>query len=937
MLTGCTEEADEAANVGPSPSVADDRWCPMWSVTENAPVRYIPERHVYEQRASYTQPDRLHEEVLEIDSPLAAHAAAHTWAARFVLLGDQNAGKSTLLHAFAHARADGHLSLTSYLPLLSASFRNVRLLPDATQGVQPASSMPPEAHAPPLPMDVPPFLDTDIGEASLLMTREDFLFFLDEFNLDPTSLPVDSRYVAIQFLEIGGDHLDLLMCPEREALSEEHLRMASRSRSLLDAAQKTVYFVNARSIVDCAAQLIDRAGFALLLARMRWLSSVFANSIESHQILLYASHLPPLWKGSDCSSNVTLPSSSSSSAVDVSAPSSSACSSCTSHSSLREFLKPFAAQMWSVLRSESPVSETEPEPQQGAAEPLLERTTDVWLDSVIQNPRLHLIHPIALLLETVLIYCKHREEWHLSFSEIYSTNHVDPLNNTLIAEEIVQTVVRLFQRNMHVTQSLTPIVVSRILSAEQDLFGNAPAFERSAAPSLSSLPDLIEDSDEYRIAVWLDQVHFADFLDKSHDAEVPAPLLLQGFNPVGEQLVRCGLALRYGCELHSALVVCFVVHRSPEGDSSTAVPSRHYWDPRRLESSLYLGTGSTLASPSPDGVRPLSGSAVPDRTTTSWVAIEQHSFSDTPPWPVRSSSSPPQHRSLRKHHETRRDPTRDLEAEGGGRNARLIRLPSEHRHSDADARVVLQSDLSRPKSGSNPSPMEEATDHQPHSQHSRHAHSHHSPHLDHSQRSPERHTHLADDPQTLRLRLPQFSRTLRNAVRLHLSAPVPTECWMSDSDPAHLPQPRSKVARSTLPDRPSLLQALAELQSGIERVFAQLARSSTEAGGMPLHEARRAALPMLHRLFWLLEEYSLALGLAPASSARSSLSLELRLSNLHWTRLATLFNLSSDTPFAPYSPPGVLEVHLHTYTATQTTDEPQLVEQAVLERKGEVH
>jgi hypothetical protein len=160
---------------------AGNGWCPAWSVAESTPVRYVPERHCYEQRAAFQQADRMHEEVLEVESPLAAHCAAHTWAARFVLLGDQNAGKSTLLHAFAHSRADGHLLLTSYLPLLAASFRNVRLLPATLSGdddspdaapaqantcmhVQPTHEGHCSGSRPPAPpMDVPPFLDTDLG------------------------------------------------------------------------------------------------------------------------------------------------------------------------------------------------------------------------------------------------------------------------------------------------------------------------------------------------------------------------------------------------------------------------------------------------------------------------------------------------------------------------------------------------------------------------------------------------------------------------------------------------------------------------------------------------------------------------------------------------------------------------------------------------------
>ena len=50
------------------------------------------------------------------------------------------------------------------LPILSASFTNAQFV-DRQQ------------------MDEPPFLDTDVGRASLLLTLEDFSFFIDEFDL----------------------------------------------------------------------------------------------------------------------------------------------------------------------------------------------------------------------------------------------------------------------------------------------------------------------------------------------------------------------------------------------------------------------------------------------------------------------------------------------------------------------------------------------------------------------------------------------------------------------------------------------------------------------------------------------------------------------------------------------------------------------------------
>ncbi len=126
------------------------------------------------QRASFTHPD-LHDELVEDLVPLAsplsvAGGGSGTVTFTFLLLGDQNAGKSTFLHAFTHAGDASWLRLSSFLPILSASFVNAQLRP------QPSRKAPPS-------IDAPPFLDTDVGRARFLLTLEDFAFFVDEFAL----------------------------------------------------------------------------------------------------------------------------------------------------------------------------------------------------------------------------------------------------------------------------------------------------------------------------------------------------------------------------------------------------------------------------------------------------------------------------------------------------------------------------------------------------------------------------------------------------------------------------------------------------------------------------------------------------------------------------------------------------------------------------------
>ena len=166
--------------------MANTRCCVQPGLTlERTPSGWI-------QRASFTHPDlhdELVEEIVPLSSPFSSVCARGSSAFTFLLLGDQNAGKSTFLHAFSHAGDATWLEIGSYLPIISASFVNASLCTD--------SATP--------PMDEPPFLDTDIGKplgstrhsllntrtqltthdsrltagrASLLLTLEDFAFFV---------------------------------------------------------------------------------------------------------------------------------------------------------------------------------------------------------------------------------------------------------------------------------------------------------------------------------------------------------------------------------------------------------------------------------------------------------------------------------------------------------------------------------------------------------------------------------------------------------------------------------------------------------------------------------------------------------------------------------------------------------------------------------------
>eukprot|EP00050_Salpingoeca_kvevrii_P008591 m.303811 g.303811 ORF g.303811 m.303811 type:complete len:597 (-) comp16243_c0_seq1:49-1839(-) len=220
----------------------------------------------FTQRSQWRQPDRLHEEVVELESPLAAVVAAGTHVYTFVLLGDQNAGKSTFLHSFTCHLDSQFLLLNSLLPALSSSFVNTRFL---APGQSAADAR-----------DEPPFLDTDLARGTLVLTADDFAFFVVENELDEslvTSAPPGTVYFAIQFIEFGGDHLDQLMDPALIP-SPAVADIVAQSRALLANCHKAVYFANGQTLVRDGRFSAD--ALAMLGRRFDFLSTVLPANVS---------------------------------------------------------------------------------------------------------------------------------------------------------------------------------------------------------------------------------------------------------------------------------------------------------------------------------------------------------------------------------------------------------------------------------------------------------------------------------------------------------------------------------------------------------------------------------------------------------------------------------------------------------------------------------
>lgn len=243
------------------------------------PIEQTP--YGFVQRAVFHHPDLCHEHVLELSSPFALVEASGTRVFTFLLLGDQNAGKSTFLHSFSYSADANWLQLSSFLPMLSASFINTRFLAHSLS-----------------PRDEPPFIDTDLARASFLMTLADFAFFVDEFALPATLVtdaPADARFALLQFVEVGGDHLDRLVANDDAALAACDPLLpgiVAASRALLSAATRSVYWLNARTLFAGAADAhaVAPPAWDVLCRRLRYLDGLFP---PEHDVVLLLTRLPP--------------------------------------------------------------------------------------------------------------------------------------------------------------------------------------------------------------------------------------------------------------------------------------------------------------------------------------------------------------------------------------------------------------------------------------------------------------------------------------------------------------------------------------------------------------------------------------------------------------------------------------------------------------------
>jgi len=190
-----------------------------------------------EQRLTSRNVDLSHEEIPEIEFPDPLGALPHSsdlFEMRFLILGDQNAGKTTFLHSLVDPDASHSTELLSYIPAISSSFVNARFLLREGDELN--------------VMDEPPFLDSDIARTALLVTSENFNFMALESGVENPRIPDSARFVVLEFAEFGGDHLDRIASFDESTASPVETEIVTASKRIIMQATSLAYFVNCKSL-----------------------------------------------------------------------------------------------------------------------------------------------------------------------------------------------------------------------------------------------------------------------------------------------------------------------------------------------------------------------------------------------------------------------------------------------------------------------------------------------------------------------------------------------------------------------------------------------------------------------------------------------------------------------------------------------------------------
>ena len=214
---------------------------------------------------------------------------------RVLLVGDQDAGKSTLASAPVAEWNAGHTGLRQVMPFIFAHFRHA-LFADTV------------AHS-----DGRALVDTDTGTAFVCFTSEAFFFWLSEVTdalaeeageadvaaataraLAPFATAPIPPFCAVRLLEMGGHHLDALR-GDRDVAGPAAQQALRNSAALLRMrCQSLAYFVNvAHALVPGSGGHVALAtdAWTATLARLCYLGSVVPPGTPLQLVFSRVPHL----------------------------------------------------------------------------------------------------------------------------------------------------------------------------------------------------------------------------------------------------------------------------------------------------------------------------------------------------------------------------------------------------------------------------------------------------------------------------------------------------------------------------------------------------------------------------------------------------------------------------------------------------------------------
>jgi len=437
-----------------------------------------------------------------------------------------------------------------------------------------------------------PFLDTDIARGLFLLTIDDFFFFCNEFGIDAFRpacamegssvdqyyvFDASTRFVGIQFLELGGDHLDRLMTfathqhdvtavinrplsdpsPGDTSFSSHLQDVLERSMDLLKTSRRTLYFINCQTLFDRSPHTgvltLSHTAFMRLLERLAFLASQLAHRDERHGVLFCCSMV---WEGK----------------VDGEASIKVVREACEGRAGSAAAID----SLWSSLPGYGPSWEAPPDEGEVTTEPFAEDVGSIshdGIDRLRRNPQFHFLQwvfhcvlwrqpsfPWTTSLNFLsLTIARALEDPPPAPSQPQQQPQPPPsrgLPAPLCVPSVVMTVARLLKAKAMRTEG--PQTLQQQQEGAGDVAGGLPPVGELGALLLHTVVNSVmwhRDAGGGRVALWVTRRDFHDFLDQAGEddemetaamSELPPMTMLNWWDKTVGALAQIGLMAHHG-------------------------------------------------------------------------------------------------------------------------------------------------------------------------------------------------------------------------------------------------------------------------------------------------------------------------------------------------------------------------------------------------------